>query len=100
METQSVLVVPAGEEMELKVYVSTQSPTLVQVCSLHTSASLRRSQPGSSRLHSRRQAEVAETLDIPCNRVSCHVRRIGGAFGGKVTKTSILACITSVAAWK
>lgn len=39
METQSVLVVPAGEEMELKVYVSCQWPALVQVrsfeCQVH-----------------------------------------------------------------
>lgn len=46
------------------------------------------------------QDTVAETLDIPSNRVTCHVKRVGGAFGGKVTKTSILASITSVAAWK
>lgn len=48
----------------------------------------------------RYQTAVAETLNIPSNRVSCHVKRIGGAFGGKVTKTSILACIASVAACK
>lgn len=48
----------------------------------------------------RYQSAVAETLNIPSNRVSCHVKRIGGAFGGKVGKTSILACITSVAACK
>ncbi|NP_001292540.1 aldehyde oxidase [Takifugu rubripes] len=75
METQSILVIPAGEEMEYKVYASSQWPALVQTA-------------------------VAETLNIPSNRVSCHVKRIGGAFGGKVTKTSILACITSVAACK
>ncbi|KAM7365749.1 hypothetical protein PAMP_016661 [Pampus punctatissimus] len=75
METQSMLVVPVGEETEFHVYVSTQWPTLTQEA-------------------------VAETLDIPSNRVTCHVKRIGGAFGGKVTKTAILACITSVAAWK
>ncbi|XP_075904659.1 aldehyde oxidase 6 isoform X2 [Nelusetta ayraudi] len=75
METQSMLVVPVGEERELNVYISSQWPTLVQEV-------------------------VAETLDIPSNRVTCHVKRIGGAFGGKVTKTSILAGITSVAAWK
>lgn len=49
---------------------------------------------------SRYQSAVAETLNIPSNRVSCHVKRIGGAFGGKVNKTSILASITSVAACK
>ncbi|XP_037552436.1 aldehyde oxidase 1 [Nematolebias whitei] len=75
METQSMLAVPVGEEMELNVYVSTQWPTLMQVA-------------------------IAETLDIQYNRVTCHVKRLGGAFGGKVIKTSILASITSVAAWK
>ncbi|KTF73553.1 hypothetical protein cypCar_00043759, partial [Cyprinus carpio] len=46
------------------------------------------------------QEAVAETLGIPSNRVSCHVKRLGGAFGGKVTKTAILASITAVAASK
>lgn len=41
METQSVLVVPAGEETELNVYISSQDPTAVQVRSLEASASLR-----------------------------------------------------------
>lgn len=31
METQSMLVVPVGEEMEFNVYISTQWPTLIQV---------------------------------------------------------------------
>ncbi|RVE75080.1 hypothetical protein OJAV_G00013210 [Oryzias javanicus] len=75
MEPQSMLVVPVGEERELNVYVSTQWPALTQEA-------------------------VAETLGIPSNRVTCHVKRMGGAFGGKVIKTSILASITSVAAWK
>ncbi|XP_031708232.1 aldehyde oxidase 6 isoform X2 [Anarrhichthys ocellatus] len=75
METQSMLVVPVGEETEFNAYVSTQWPTLTQDA-------------------------IAETLSIPSNRVTCHVKRVGGAFGGKITKTLILACITSVAAWK
>ncbi|XP_071320852.1 aldehyde oxidase 6 isoform X2 [Trachinotus anak] len=75
METQSMLVVPVGEETEFNVYVSTQWPTSTQDV-------------------------IAETLGIPSNRVTCHVKRMGGAFGGKVTKTAILASITSVAAWK
>ncbi|CAI5638408.1 unnamed protein product [Oreochromis niloticus] len=75
METQSMLVVPVGEEMEFNVYISTQWPTLIQDA-------------------------VAETLNISSNRVTCHVKRVGGAFGGKVTRTSVLASITSVAAWK
>lgn len=75
METQSMLVVPTGEEKELDVYVSCQHPSYTQEA-------------------------IAETLSIPSNRVSCHVKRVGGAFGGKLTKTTALACITSVAAWK
>ncbi|KAJ8247097.1 hypothetical protein GJAV_G00258690 [Gymnothorax javanicus] len=75
METQSVLVIPSGEENEMKVYASTQFPAFVQ-------------------------ESIAETLGIPSNRVSCHVKRLGGAFGGKVTKTGILASISAVAAWK
>ncbi|XP_077466673.1 aldehyde oxidase 6 [Stigmatopora argus] len=75
METQSMLVVPVGEQTEFKIYVSSQWPTAVQMA-------------------------VAETLAIPANRVSCHVKRLGGAFGGKVVKTNILACIASIAAWK
>ncbi|XP_065100704.1 aldehyde oxidase 3-like [Paramisgurnus dabryanus] len=75
LETQSFLVVPVGEEQEMKVYLSTQHPTFIQEA-------------------------IAETLGIPSNRVSCHVKRVGGAFGGKVSKTSILASITAVAAWK
>uniref|UniRef100_UPI0037E97E2D aldehyde oxidase 6 n=1 Tax=Semicossyphus pulcher TaxID=241346 RepID=UPI0037E97E2D len=75
METQSMLVVPVGEETEFNLYVSTQWPTLTQDV-------------------------VCETLGIPSNRVTCHVKRIGGAFGGKLSKTSILASITAVAAWK
>ncbi|XP_028989633.1 aldehyde oxidase 6 isoform X2 [Betta splendens] len=75
METQSMLVVPVGEEKEFNVYVSTQAPSFVQDA-------------------------VAETLNIASNRVTCHVKRIGGGFGGKVTKTAILTSITAVAAWK
>ncbi|KAM9820262.1 aldehyde oxidase 6 [Neosynchiropus ocellatus] len=75
IETQSMLVLPVGEEKEFKVYVSSQWPTLAQDA-------------------------VAESLGIPSNRVSCHVKRVGGGFGGKVIKTSILASVTAVAAWK
>lgn len=104
METQSILVIPAGEEMEYKVYASSQWPALVQVCSfLNVSFTEKFSERIMKYVYlwlSRYQSAVAETLNIPSNRVSCHVKRIGGAFGGKITKTSILACITSVAACK
>ncbi|XP_049743723.1 aldehyde oxidase [Elephas maximus indicus] len=75
METQSMLVVPKGEDQEIDVYVSTQFPKYIQDI-------------------------VASTLKVPSNKVMCHVRRVGGAFGGKVTKTGIMAAITAFAANK
>ncbi|XP_004628659.1 aldehyde oxidase 1 [Octodon degus] len=73
METQSMLVVPRGEDQEMDVYVSTQFPRYIQDI-------------------------VAATLKLPANKVMCHVRRVGGAFGGKVIKTGVLAAVTAFAA--
>ncbi|KAL2774902.1 aldehyde oxidase [Daubentonia madagascariensis] len=75
METQSMLVVPKGEDQEMDVYVSTQFPRYIQDI-------------------------VASTLKLPANKVMCHVRRVGGAFGGKVIKTGIMAAVTAFAANK
>nr|XP_035954387.1 aldehyde oxidase isoform X3 [Halichoerus grypus] len=75
METQSMLVVPRGEDQEIDVYVSTQFPKYIQDI-------------------------VASTLKLPANKVMCHVKRVGGAFGGKAFKTGILAAITAFAANK
>nr|AXP99045.1 aldehyde oxidase [Eremias argus] len=75
METQSILAVPTGEDKEMNLFVSTQHPAFVQDM-------------------------VASCLGIPGNRIMCHVKRIGGAFGGKLLKTSILACVAAVAAKK
>uniref|UniRef100_A0A4X2KTX9 FAD-binding PCMH-type domain-containing protein n=1 Tax=Vombatus ursinus TaxID=29139 RepID=A0A4X2KTX9_VOMUR len=62
METQSVLVVPYGEDKEMDVYVSTQHSKLAQDI-------------------------VASVLKVPSNKIMCHVKRVGGAFGGKTFKT-------------
>ncbi|XP_061042171.1 aldehyde oxidase 1 isoform X3 [Eubalaena glacialis] len=75
METQSMLVVPKGEDQEIDVYVSTQFPKYIQDI-------------------------VASTLKLPANKVMCHVKRVGGAFGGKVMKTGIMAAIAAFAANK
>ncbi|XP_053900314.1 aldehyde oxidase 1-like isoform X1 [Malaclemys terrapin pileata] len=75
METQCALVVPKGEDKEMDVYVSTQHPALTQEM-------------------------VASCLGVPANRIMCHVKRIGGAFGGKVGKAGLLACVAAVAANK
>ncbi|NXX95379.1 AOXA oxidase, partial [Centropus bengalensis] len=75
LETQSVLAVPRGEDKEMDVYVSTQHPAIIQEM-------------------------VAASLGIPANRVMCHVRRVGGAFGGKLLKAGLLASVAAVAANK
>ncbi|XP_068926204.1 aldehyde oxidase-like [Petaurus breviceps papuanus] len=75
METHSMLVVPYGEDKEMDVYVSTQHPKLVQEI-------------------------VASILRVPSNKIMCHVKRVGGAFGGKALKIGIMTAITAFAANK
>uniref|UniRef100_A0A672VAW8 Aldehyde oxidase 1 n=1 Tax=Strigops habroptila TaxID=2489341 RepID=A0A672VAW8_STRHB len=75
METQSVLAVPKGEDKEMDVYVSTQHPAVIQEM-------------------------VAASLGVPANRIMCHVKRVGGAFGGKLLKSGLLASVAAVAAKK
>ncbi|XP_063789020.1 aldehyde oxidase 1-like isoform X2 [Pseudophryne corroboree] len=75
METNSVLVVPKGEENEFDIYISTQDPTTAQLT-------------------------VASVLNVPSNRIMSHVKRVGGAFGGKITKPGIFASAAAVAAQK
>uniref|UniRef100_A0A0G2K1Z5 Aldehyde oxidase 3 n=1 Tax=Rattus norvegicus TaxID=10116 RepID=A0A0G2K1Z5_RAT len=75
METQSVRVIPKGEDMEMDIYVSSQDAAFTQEM-------------------------VARTLGIPKNRITCHVKRVGGAFGGKTSKPGLLASVAAVAAQK
>ncbi|XP_055472592.1 aldehyde oxidase 3 isoform X1 [Psammomys obesus] len=75
METQSVRVVPKGEDEQIDIYVSSQDAAFTQEM-------------------------VARTLGIPKNRINCHVKRVGGAFGGKASKPGLLASVAAVAAQK
>ncbi|XP_049628874.1 aldehyde oxidase 2-like [Suncus etruscus] len=75
METQRVLVIPKTEDKELDIYVSTQDAAHVQ-------------------------KTVASTLNIPINRVTCHVKRVGGGFGGKVGRPATFGAIAAVGAFK
>ncbi|XP_040609517.1 aldehyde oxidase 3 isoform X1 [Mesocricetus auratus] len=75
METQSVRVVPKAEDKEMDIYVSSQDAAFTQEM-------------------------VARTLGIPKNRINCHVKRVGGAFGGKASKPGLLASVAAVAAQK
>ncbi|XP_012594522.2 aldehyde oxidase 2 isoform X1 [Microcebus murinus] len=75
METQRVLVIPKTEDKELDVFVSTQDPAHVQ-------------------------KTVSSTLNIPINRITCHVKRVGGGFGGKVGRPAVFGAIAAVGAVK
>ncbi|KAJ3256861.1 hypothetical protein HK103_005105 [Boothiomyces macroporosus] len=75
LETQASLVVPGREDDEMEVYAGTQNPTETQ----HL---------------------VAHVLGIPSNRVVCRVKRLGGGFGGKESKSVFLSCGLAIAARK
>ncbi|XP_052741992.1 uncharacterized protein LOC112054404 isoform X2 [Bicyclus anynana] len=46
------------------------------------------------------QVAVAKTLDLPLNRVDVEVPRVGGAYGGKATRASQIACACALVAYK
>nr|XP_060637934.1 aldehyde oxidase 2-like [Anolis sagrei ordinatus] len=75
LETNSIFAIPRKEDQEMDIYVSTQDTSKVQEV-------------------------VASALDVPSNRIICHTRRVGGAFGGKSTKPKFFAAIAAVAARK
>nr|XP_060621769.1 aldehyde oxidase 2-like [Anolis sagrei ordinatus] len=75
LETNSIFAIPRKEDQEMDIYVSTQDTSKVQEL-------------------------VASALDVPANRIVCHTRRVGGAFGGKSTKPTFLAAAAAVAANK
>jgi len=43
---------------------------------------------------------VGITLGIDSNKITCHVKRLGGGFGGKVMKIASLSAIAATAAYK
>ncbi|MEM1147375.1 MAG: xanthine dehydrogenase molybdopterin binding subunit, partial [Pseudomonadota bacterium] len=74
LEGQIALAVP-GEDGALKIYSSTQNPTEAQ----HL---------------------IAHLLDKASAAVTVEVRRMGGAFGGKETQSTLIAAIAALAAEK
>jgi xanthine dehydrogenase/oxidase len=46
------------------------------------------------------QQVVAEVLGLPANRVVCRVKRMGGGFGGKETRSAVLAAPAAVASYR
>ncbi|XP_078504361.1 xanthine dehydrogenase/oxidase-like [Lissotriton helveticus] len=75
METQCAIAVPKGEDGEMELYVSTQDPKCVQ-------------------------AGIAKALGVPANRIVVRVKRLGGGFGGKDSRSGVLARAIAVAAQK
>ncbi|KAL1770760.1 aldehyde oxidase 4 [Sigmodon hispidus] len=75
METQTILAIPQTEDKEMVLHLGTQFPTHVQEF-------------------------VSAALKVPRNRIACHMKRAGGAFGGKVTKPALLGAVAAVAANK
>ncbi|XP_033625802.1 xanthine dehydrogenase/oxidase-like [Asterias rubens] len=74
METYTTLIIP-GEDGEVEVISSTQSPT-------------------------KTQTTVAKALGVPSNKVVSKVKRLGGGFGGKESRNCIQAGVCAVAANK
>ncbi|KAK2165479.1 hypothetical protein NP493_1361g00029 [Ridgeia piscesae] len=75
MEPQSCVAVPRGEDGEMDIFSSTQAPNGVQIA-------------------------VSEALGVSSNKIVCHVKRVGGAFGGKETRCMVAALPAALAAHK
>ncbi|XP_038153656.1 xanthine dehydrogenase/oxidase [Cyprinodon tularosa] len=75
LETHVTLAVPRGEDGEMELFASTQAP-------------------------SDTQSHVAKALGVPENRVLVRVKRLGGGFGGKESRNSLLATAVALAANK
>uniref|UniRef100_A0A3B4Z5M9 Aldehyde oxidase-like n=1 Tax=Stegastes partitus TaxID=144197 RepID=A0A3B4Z5M9_9TELE len=75
LETQGVIAAPKGEHQEMDLFVASQHAAFTQEV-------------------------VAMALGVDSNKITCHVKRLGGAFGGKVMKIASLSAIAAVAARK
>jgi xanthine dehydrogenase/oxidase len=73
LETMSTLVVPSESSTNLTIYASTQAPT-------------------------KTQNFAASATGTPAAKVVVRVKRMGGGFGGKETRTVFASCATAVAA--
>ena len=75
METQCCLVVPAMESDEMEIFSSTQDATIVQLA-------------------------VARMLNVGMHKITSRVKRVGGGFGGKESRTVPYALATAFVASK
>lgn len=75
LETNAALAIPSGEDGAIEVWSSTQN-------TMET------------------QEFVSSVLGVPSNRVNCRVKRMGGGFGGKESRSVPFAVYTAIAARK
>lgn len=62
LETNCCMVIPSNDDKEIKLYSATQNP-------------------------SKTQELTALALGVDASRVACHVKRVGGGFGGKESRS-------------
>jgi len=75
LETQAALAVPKPEDGEMEIFSSTQNPNEAQVY-------------------------AAQVLGVQANKVNVRVKRMGGGFGGKESRSVPLSSILALAAQK
>ncbi|XP_019522839.1 PREDICTED: xanthine dehydrogenase/oxidase [Hipposideros armiger] len=75
LETQCTIAVPKGEAGEMELFVSTQNTM-------------------------KTQSFVANMLGVPANRIVVRVKRMGGGFGGKETRSTVVSTAVALAAHK
>ncbi|KFY41660.1 hypothetical protein V494_02858 [Pseudogymnoascus sp. VKM F-4513 (FW-928)] len=75
LETNACVAVPKPEDGEMEVFACTQNPTETQ-------------------------AYIAQVCNVANNKVVCRVKRLGGGFGGKETRSVQLSSIMALAAKK
>ncbi|KAJ2836866.1 hypothetical protein FBU31_001266 [Coemansia sp. 'formosensis'] len=73
LETMGAVAVPKGEDGEMEVFATTQNPTGTQMT-------------------------VAEVLGVPASRVVCRVKRMGGGFGGKESRATLVTAFAALGA--
>ncbi|RDL39251.1 putative xanthine dehydrogenase [Venustampulla echinocandica] len=75
LETQACVAIPKPEDGEMEIFASTQNPTETQTY-------------------------VAQVCDVAANKVVSRVKRLGGGFGGKETRSIQLTGIVALSAKK
>ncbi|KAK5997797.1 Xanthine dehydrogenase [Cladobotryum mycophilum] len=75
LETHACLVIPSPEDGAMEIFAGTQNPNEAQVF-------------------------ASRVCDVPANKIVVRVKRIGGGFGGKETRSIMLSSAVALAAKK